>query len=124
MHDIRAVRADPAGFDAAMARRGLPGVSAGLLAVDAERRAALAQAGEHQARRNALAKQVGQGKRSGADTSALEAEATGLRDQMAALERRAAELDAVLVSGHGGVAERAGLRRCRTAQRTRRRTWC
>lgn len=98
MHDIRAVRADPAGFDAAMARRALAGVSAGLLAVDAERRAALGQAGEHQARRNALAKQVGLGRRSGADTSALEAEATGLRDQMAALESRAAELDAALTA--------------------------
>ncbi len=27
MHDIRAIRADPAAFDAAMARRGLPPVS-------------------------------------------------------------------------------------------------
>ena len=40
MHDIRAVRADPAAFDAAMGRRGLPPVADGLLALDAERRAA------------------------------------------------------------------------------------
>ena len=41
MHDIRAIRVDPAGFDAALARRGLAPVSSELLARDAERRAAL-----------------------------------------------------------------------------------
>ncbi len=96
MHDIRAIRADPAGFDAAMARRGLPAVADRLLAVDAERRAALTAVQDRQSRRNALAKQVGQGRRTGADTSALEAEATALRDEMAALEARAAELDAAI----------------------------
>ena len=78
MHDIRAVRSDPAGFDAALARRGLASVSSELLARDAERRAALTALQEKQARRNALAREVGQGKRSGADTSALEAEAAGV----------------------------------------------
>ena len=61
MHDIRAVRSDPAGFDAALARRGLPPVSAELLAQDSERRAALTALQEKQARRNALAREVGQG---------------------------------------------------------------
>ncbi len=96
MHDIRALRADPAAFDAAMARRGLPPVAAGVLAVDADRRAALAAVQDRQARRNALAKQIGQGRRTGADTAAWEAEATALRDEMAALEARAAELDAAI----------------------------
>ena len=40
MHDIRAIRSDPAGFDAALARRGLAPVSSEILAQDAERRAA------------------------------------------------------------------------------------
>ncbi len=93
MHDIRAVRSDPAGFDAAMSRRGLPPVSADLLSLDAERRAAQTSLQEKQARRNALSKAVGQGKRSGADTAALEAEATSLRGEMEALETRAASLD-------------------------------
>ncbi len=96
MHDIRALRADPAAFDAAMARRGLPPVAAGALAVDADRRAALAAVQDRQARRNALAKQIGQGRRTGADTAAQEAEATALRDEMAALEARAAALDAAI----------------------------
>ena len=38
MHDIRAIRENPEGFDAGLARRGLPGMSAELLAVDAARR--------------------------------------------------------------------------------------
>ncbi|MEJ0017287.1 MAG: serine--tRNA ligase [Acetobacteraceae bacterium] len=93
MHDIRAVRTDPAGFDAALARRGLASVSSGLLAQDAERRAALTALQERQARRNLLSREVGQGRRAGADTSALEAEATALRGEMEGLEARAAELD-------------------------------
>lgn len=96
MHDLRALRADPAGFDAALARRGLAPVAARVVALDGERRAALAAAQEAQGRRNGLAKAIGAGKRQGSDTAALEAEATGLRDSMAALERRAAELDGMV----------------------------
>jgi seryl-tRNA synthetase len=93
MHDIRAIRADPAGFDAALARRGLAPVSPEVLAKDAERRAVLTALQEKQARRNALAREVGQGKRTGADTSAMEAEAAGLRGEMEGQETRAAALD-------------------------------
>jgi seryl-tRNA synthetase len=93
MHDIRAIRADPAGFDAALARRGLAPASPEIIAKDAERRAVLTALQEKQARRNALSREVGQGKRTGADTSALEAESTALRGEMEGLEKRAAELD-------------------------------
>jgi len=93
MHDIRTVRADPAGFDAAMARRGLTAVSDRLLAWDTERRAALTVLQDKQARRNAIAREVGQGRRAGTDTAALEAEATSLRGEMEALEARAGVLD-------------------------------
>ena len=75
MHDIRAIRADPAAFDAAMARRGLPPATGAALAEDARRRAAQAALEARQARRNALAREIGQAKRGGADTSALEREA-------------------------------------------------
>ena len=93
MHDIRMLRADPNGFDAGLARRGLPPIADRLLQVDLERRGALTVVQDKQSRRNALAKQVGQGRRSGVDTTALEAEATALRDEMAALEQRADALD-------------------------------
>jgi seryl-tRNA synthetase len=93
MHDIRAIRADPAGFDAALARRGLAQASSDILAKDAERRAVLTALQEKQARRNALSREVGQGKRTGADTAALENEAVALRGEMEGLEKRAATLD-------------------------------
>ena len=93
MHDIRAIRSDPAGFDAALARRGLPSVSAELLAQDADRRATLTSLQEKQARRNSLAREVGQGRRAGADTTAMEAEAAALREETEALETQAARLD-------------------------------
>jgi len=96
MHDIRALRADPAAFDAAMARRGLAPLADDIVAMDSERRAALAAQQDSQGRRNALAREIGQGKRQGADTTVLEAEATRLRDSMTALEARAAELDAAM----------------------------
>ncbi len=96
MHDIRALRADPAAFDAAMARRGLPAMADRLMQVDAERRAALAAVQDKQSRRNTLAKQIGQGRRAGTDTAAMEAEATALRDEMAALEQRADALDGAI----------------------------
>jgi seryl-tRNA synthetase len=96
MHDIRAIRTDPAAFDAALARRGLPPVASELMVLDTDRRAAQTALQEKQARRNALAKEVGQGKRSGADTAALEAEATALRGDMVSLEKRVPQLDAAI----------------------------
>ena len=96
MHDLRALRSDPAAFDAALARRGLPPASADVLHLDAERRAA-AQAQEHsQGRRNTLAREIGQKRRQGTDTAALEAEATTLRDTMAELDARTTSLDAAV----------------------------
>jgi len=76
-----------------MARRGLPPLAERVLQVDSERRAALTAVQDKQSRRNALAKQIGQGRRTEADTTAMEAEATALRDEMAALEQRANALD-------------------------------
>jgi seryl-tRNA synthetase len=93
MHDIRTIRADPAGFDAALARRGLAPASPDIVAKDTERRAALTALQEKQARRNVLSREVGQGKRAGADTAGLEAEAVALRGDMEGLEKRAAALD-------------------------------
>lgn len=93
MHDIRAVRADPAAFDAALARRGIAAASAAILARDEARRTAQTAQQEKQARRNAIAKEIGMAKRQGGDTAALEAEAIALRDEMAALEATAAEAE-------------------------------
>ena len=48
MHDINRIRRDPKGFDAALARRGVQTPSADLLARDAARREAIAEAQELQ----------------------------------------------------------------------------
>lgn len=94
MHDIRIVRADPAAFDAAMARRALPPVADAILEQDNIRRAAQTALQELQARRNQLSKDIGIGKRQGGDTATLEAEATALRGRMEALEAEAKAADA------------------------------
>jgi seryl-tRNA synthetase len=93
MHDIRAIRADAAAFDAALSRRWMPAMSSEILTRDAERRAAQTALQEKQARRNALAREIGQAKRGGGDTAALEAEATALRGEMEGLEKQASTLD-------------------------------
>ena len=98
MHDIRAIRADSAAFDGALARRGLPSASAEILARDAERRVAQTALQEKQTRRNALSKEIGQGKRIGADTAALETEAVILREEMEALETGGGDIDATMRS--------------------------
>jgi len=96
MHDIRTIRDDPAAFDRALARRGLPSRSAELLALDAERRAAQQRLNELQAKRNELSGQVGRAKSKGEDAGALMAEVARLKDEMAAAEAKAAEADAAL----------------------------
>jgi seryl-tRNA synthetase len=98
MHDIRTIRDDPAAFDAALARRGLSPLADQAVAIDAERRAALTAQQEAQTKRNALAKEVAQGRRKGDDTAPLEAQSTALRDQMAELDARAAALNARLTA--------------------------
>ncbi|MGI4976162.1 MAG: serine--tRNA ligase [Janthinobacterium lividum] len=80
MHDIRAIRADPEAFDAAMARRSLPPQSPEILRLDAERRALIASAEARQARRKVMSKEIGAARARGEDTAALEAEAVALRE--------------------------------------------
>jgi seryl-tRNA synthetase len=96
MHDIRDIRAAPAAFDQALARRGLTPESAALLALDEGRRRALTEAQELQARRNQLAREIGAAKREGRETAALEAEAASLKERIAALEAEAAKADEAL----------------------------
>ena len=93
MHDIRTLRDDAALFDAAMARRGLPAAAAGILAQDSERRAAQTALQEIQSFRNALSKRIGEARRKGEDSAALEAEVSAKRAEMEALEKKVAALD-------------------------------
>jgi seryl-tRNA synthetase len=96
MHDIRAIRADPAAFDAAMARRGLYDVAPPLLDLDAHRRAALTVEQDWQARNNATAREFGQRKRDGAETETLLAAIEHLKKEKSAIERVAGEAEHAL----------------------------
>ncbi len=92
MHDLKAIRDDPEDFDRALARRGLEPVAASLLELDRERREALTRAQEIQARRNKLAKEVGEAKRKGAGATTLMAEAERGKAEQTEAESRAAAL--------------------------------
>ncbi|MEO0358183.1 MAG: serine--tRNA ligase [Pseudomonadota bacterium] len=65
MHDIRAIRENPAGFDAALARRGVAASSSELLAMDEARRACILAAETAQAEQNKASKSVGAAKAKG-----------------------------------------------------------
>jgi seryl-tRNA synthetase len=93
MHDIRAIRADGAAFDAALARRGLPGAAERVLALDTARRTAQTSLQTIQAQRNELSKRVGEGRRRGEDTSGIEADAAAMRAEMDRLQAEADALD-------------------------------
>ncbi len=93
MHDLRALRADPDAFDADLARRGLPPVAQSLVSIDEARRTSLTRLQELQSRRNAISKEIGQAKRSGADTSTLEAESVASQAEMATLDAEAKSAD-------------------------------
>ncbi len=96
MHDMAALRADPAAFDADLARRGLPPVADELRALDGARRAALTALQEKQSLRKTYATQIGFMKRSHADSSVMEAQAVALRAEIEDLERDVAGLDALI----------------------------
>jgi len=93
MHDIRAIRNDPAAFDAAMARRGLGAQSEAVITLDASRRATLGLLQEKQAKRNDLSRDIGRAKREGRATHQLEAHAVSLRVEMDRLQCQADEVD-------------------------------
>ncbi|MDE2515726.1 MAG: serine--tRNA ligase, partial [Rhodospirillales bacterium] len=84
MHDIRAIRSDPAAFDAAMARRGLGPVAAEILALDEQRRGMVSAIQEEQTARKAQAREVGALMRAG-----RKEEAEALRVRIAAGEASA-----------------------------------
>jgi seryl-tRNA synthetase len=79
MHDIRAIRADPDAFDAALQRRGFPSMAHDLVEQDAALRSIVQRLQEQQAERNEIAREIGDLRRRGAETTDLEERAQGLR---------------------------------------------
>ncbi|MFS4580113.1 serine--tRNA ligase [Phaeobacter sp. C3_T13_0] len=98
MHDIRAIRENPAAFDAALARRGDAAMSSDILALDESRRSKILAAETAQADQNKAAKAIGAAKAKGDDAEfeRLRAEVAGKKAEVAALQTEAKELDAKL----------------------------
>jgi seryl-tRNA synthetase len=88
MHDIKWIRDNPAAFDRALARRGLPAEAGRLIAIDERRRTAIGKAEAAQARRNAASKEIGAAKKSNEEETAqrLLAEVAELKAAIPALE--------------------------------------
>ena len=108
MHDIKAIRDNPAAFDAGLRRRGIYGTGEGqassdaILARDEARRAHVTRLQDLQARRNAASKEIGAAKKAKdeAKAAALMAEVAALKDELAKGEdeerRLTREVEAVL----------------------------
>ena len=98
MHDLKALRDDPAAFARGWGSRGLEDVTSELLAMDRDLRAAQKAAQEAQARRNAAAKLIGQAKarKDEAEAARLLAEVEGLKAGAPALAETERRLAAAL----------------------------
>ncbi|MCQ0093351.1 serine--tRNA ligase [Roseovarius sp. M141] len=98
MHDIRAIRENPAAFDAALTRRGNDAAADTILALDEARRARISAAEMAQAEQNKASKEVGAAKASGdnAEFQRLRALVGEKKAEIAAMTAEAKALDAEL----------------------------
>ncbi|CUH44082.1 serine--tRNA ligase [Ruegeria atlantica] len=98
MHDIRAIRENPAAFDAALARRGDAPVSSDLLRLDESRRAKIQSAETAQAEQNKASKEVGAAKARGDEDEfqRLRALVAEKKAEIARMQTEAKDLDALL----------------------------
>jgi seryl-tRNA synthetase len=94
--DLKAIRDNPASFDAGLKRRGLAQdfSAKAILDLDEKRRAVMTRLQDAQSRRNAASKDIGKAKASKDETLAakLMAEVAALKEQMPALEAEQATL--------------------------------
>ncbi len=95
MHDIKAIRENPAAFDAALSRQGHEAVSSSLLALDEARRAKILAAETAQAEQNKASKSVGAAKASGdqAEFERLRALVAEKKAEVADMQAEAKALD-------------------------------
>ena len=98
MHDIRAIRENPAVFDAALARRGNAPVSSDILSLDTDRRACIQATEAAQAEQNKASKLVGAAKAKGdeAEFDRLRALVSEKKVEMASLGEEAKAKDEAL----------------------------
>lgn len=90
MHDIKSIRENPEGFDAALARRGLEAQAKAIQALDEQWRGLTSELQVALSRRNESSKAIGiaKSKKDESKASALMAEVASLKDLIADLETR------------------------------------
>jgi len=95
MHDIKAIRDNPAAFDMGLARRGLEPMASALLKIDAERRDHVQKLQDAQARRNAASKEIGEAMKAGdkARAETLKAEMGSIKEFIASGEAVERDID-------------------------------
>lgn len=104
MHDIRALRDNPAAFDAALARRQMEPRAEALLALDAARRARIASAEAAQAEQNRASKMIGAAKARG-DEALFEQLRADVATRKAEVAAAMAEADALSAELHDALME-------------------
>ncbi len=98
MLDLKLIRTQPEILDQALQRRGKPPISAEILDLDTKHRAALTELQTCQTNRNALAKQFGEAKRKGEDTTGLSGQSDHLKAEISRWEK---EVDTYEQDLHG-----------------------
>ncbi|PJB73510.1 MAG: serine--tRNA ligase [Alphaproteobacteria bacterium CG_4_9_14_3_um_filter_47_13] len=88
MHDIKAIRENPERFDKNWARRKLGKQTDSILQMDEERRAVQTQLQDLQNERNMVSREIGQIKRDGGESAALEEKVLAMKAEMASLDIR------------------------------------
>lgn len=88
MHDLKALRDNPAAFDQNWARRGLAPQTPVILELDEKRRKLQTELQVAQQRRNEASKEIGMVKSKGGDATELMNEVASLKDRMAILEEQ------------------------------------
>ncbi len=100
MHDVKAIRDEPAAFDHGLKRRGLGPLSGEILQRDTDLRALQTRLQQAQARRNEASKLIGQAKakKDEAGAAALMNEVTGLKQEIQEGEEKERVLQAALAA--------------------------
>lgn len=86
MHDIKNIRENPQAFDQGLKDRGLESLSPALLDLDVKHRQLIQQLQSLQEQKNAVAEQMGQAKRTGADVKSLVAEGSRIKELLPQVE--------------------------------------
>lgn len=92
MLDIRVIRTTPDLLDNSLQKRGKEPIAARLLTLDSQYRQAITELQELQTQRNQIAKQFGEAKRQGLETTELAQRAEKIKQQMTELEQQSSAL--------------------------------